>query len=258
MEKMIVIRKGKIIARLVDRDLEIRDVEYTPGSSDGSFFLRNSHVNITIEDTTLFDLVKQLTWMNDSEIDALEVLSDANIKPFIDNLKENVVKSCETSLKGIEVYKQVELDNYETCDDVYKLTTYTSAHGIGDRWDGVDENVKGCNTYAIEFTPWQDMFNLPITIAKECVIERHTWKVREQPENFILEGTDGSFIDFGPMKKTCVLDTKDPQMITYDMTMREFFHGLFDELCFFGSPQTRSDKQDELVQTMKDVDEQMK
>ena len=246
------------------------------GRKKGEFFFYNCNTPFSIEGTvTLLDLIKILSKMNAEELHALSTIADANLAPYLIDFADSPDPIPDTDdfgkLTAIQVYKILELSNYSSCTDVFDMEMYSSAHGIGEIWaesmkevtEGRTtlEDVKNCNCYAIEFTPWQKMLDLPITIKEFVNYGEIVWK-KVKPKEWKI-GVVGS-------KKKHSMGKIDREIVNRDemrkgsskkirtqLTLREFFHGLFNELCFFGSPNTRKEQSDVITDRMKDVEKQL-
>lgn len=241
---------------------------------NGEFFWHNMSTPFAIdENVTLEDLIKILFAMNRHDLHALSVMSDANIFEYMDDYSKNPdpIPDNDTygKLTAIEVYKALEFDNFRTGGDVFDMNSYTSAHGIGEIWSQTMSEVNNgnikledamdCNTYAIEFIPWQKMLHLPITIQKYFYITETVWKkVKPKKLEIDVVGSKNKF-SFGWSDKEFV-DKKrlKEKKITTRLTMQEFFNGLFNEICFFGSPVKREEESNTLKERMDEVDKVLK
>jgi hypothetical protein len=136
-----------------------------------------------------------------------------------------VAKDDEDELRWVEVYKYIEIDNHADLENP-KYSEYTSAQGIGkpwkDEWGGklhmTDEEKEklGYNTYALDFTPWMALKNVPLRIRPKAYY-------RELDRDQLVR-----------------------REIDYTMTLGEFLSGITDELCFFRSPERAEEKKAEL------------
>lgn len=231
-------------------------------SNDGSFFISNWNEFFEIEEGVLFkDLVDLLLSLSDEEIHILSSLADANLKNYIDDVRENpdpITPSDTRNTEYIEVYRSFEIDNYDTLDDTYKIgSDYTCAHGVGKPWDDehsmtLPPEERG-NVYAIEFVPWQELFHMPVKIRKEIYYRETEW-VKTEPRDmeFGVLGSD--------RKVSLGITDRAPKnfitrKVTGHMTMGQFFHGLFNELCFFSSPVSRQEQSDVLSERIEEVEE---
>ena len=238
----------------------------------GEFFWRNRDVDISIEGTvTLLDLIKTMSKMNADELHALSTIANANIANYLIDFVDHPDKIDDDDrfgkLKFIEVYKNLEFSNYESAGDVFDMSIYSHCHGIGEIWEETQKDVAEgrctpedaarCNAYAIEFTSWQKMLDLPIKIRKEICYCESIWK-KCKPKKLEF-GRTGS-------KKKFSLGTTDREHVKFDsskkinctMTMSEFFTGLFDELCFFETPKKRNKNHNDLMGRVKDVEKSLK
>lgn len=245
------------------------------GHRKGEFFFLNHRVPIEIKGrVTLLDLIKIMSKMNADELHALSTISDANIAPYLIDFAENPDPIPDdddgSKLDAIEVYKIVELSNWDSCGDVWTLQINTSAHGVGEIWKQAQDDVEAgliskkdaekCNTYAIEFTQWQKMLHLPIRISEFVHYGEVVWK-KTKPHKMMV-GVIGrkKKESLGTIDRTIDRDATDgrDKKVKAEMTLAEFFTGLFDELCFFGSPAKRSEQEDILSERIKDVEKYTK
>lgn len=239
-----------------------------------SFFEMNAQTPFEVDsDVTLLDLVKVLlVLLANDRITDVEKLANSHIVPYLDDYLQHPMPVADDDgqpLEAIEVYRCLELSNYESGEDVYDVNSYTCAHGVGAIHPDVLESVKlgkmtaeeakNCNTYAIEFTPWQKMLHLPIRIRELTYFSESVWK--KCPPKEMSFGVLGSKrkVKFGKTEREPVDMKKGmDRKIRWQMNLREFLVGLFNELSFFGSPARRDDKSNELTVTMNDVEKRLK
>jgi hypothetical protein len=117
------------------------------------------------------------------------------------------------------------------------------------------------NSYAIEFTPWAYLLNLPLTMKETVAVSRHRWK-KQKPKRMGFKRKGSKKFERGLSwvsdKTTDKYENEDVR-VTYELS--EFLYGLFNELCFFWSPVSRDKKEKELlgryekVKGLKDGDE---
>jgi len=196
-----------------------------------------------IEDSVkLFDIVQLLNSFDHQTLETLELLTNSNILPHLNDVNSRVTnfnpEKDSSQLKFIEVYKSYDADNYDSCDNHYSLLVSTSAHGIGKPWDSNGENELA-NSYAIEFSPWQELLHLPIVIKKESF-------------NYFLHfKKNDSLSDRELIKDEKIIAHFDSQM-----TLEEFFVGLFNELCFFSSPERRDKSSQDFINAKNDFEKE--
>lgn len=207
---------------------------------------------------TLKSLVDILRDFDTDEILMLEKVSDAHILPYLFDVWDHPLEKKKNSdLKRIEVYGTFEIDNFDGCNDTYDIQLHWSAHGIGKPYDKKNPEA---NMWAIEFTPWQNMLHLPLTIRENLFYTEHTWKKLKKSHEFKVDVLGQKkkhsfgFID----RKLTNPFFKSKRTFKRQPTFTEFFQGLFDELCFFGSPATREDEKKTLTDRSAEVDEFLK
>lgn len=238
------------------------------GRKEGEFFWQNRNVEFKVEENvTLLDLIKIMAKMNVEELHALSQLGDAHIAPYLIDFADHPdpIPDEDTfgKLTHIEVYKTVEFDNHESGEDVFDFSVSTSAHGKGEIWEDCMkdvrsgktklEDVKECNSYAIEFTPWQKMLDLPIRIRPETYYTEMVWKkCKPRKLEFGVVGSKRK-VSMGMMERDLV-ERKNDKKVRSTMTLSEFFTGLFNELCFFGAPAERKTQMDVINGRVKDVE----
>lgn len=208
-------------------------------------FLEAWHVSLEIKGkVTLRDLTKYLKSMDPLVLDLVAKLCHANLDDYLadDLLVSKKDPDRSSKLTAIEVYKYYEMSNYSDIDKWDMQDRTVSAHGIGAKW----EQGEG-NSYAIEFTPWCYMLNLPLTVKSTVVLCKHKWKkIKPKKMGFKKNGSN-SFekgLSWVTDRTTDGYENQDVQ-VTY--TLGEFLYGLFNELCFFWSPARRDEQEKELM-----------
>lgn len=238
------------------------------GKKEGEFFWLNINTPINVEGkVTLLDLIRALAKMNVEELHALSLISSAHIAPYLIDFATHPEPVPDADdhgkLEAIEVYKTIELDNHSSGNDLYDISVSTSAHGKGEIWNDCMkdvaagksklEDVKECNSYAIEFTPWQKMLDLPIRIRENVYFTEMVWK-ECKPKKMEI-GILGSKRKFSMgMRDRDLVERKGDRKVRGEMSLGEFFTGLFNELCFFGSPASRKVEDGVLRDRVKDVE----
>jgi len=241
------------------------------GTKKGEFFWRNRNIDITVDEgVTLLHLVKAMADMNTDELHALCLLSNANLAPYLIDFCDHPEPMEDADkfgkLTAIEVYKTIEFDNHGSGDDVFDVTISTCAHGKGEIWeDCMDQvragtkkldEVKECNSYAIEFTPWQKMLDIPIKIRPLIYHTEMVWKPCKPKEWKI--GVLGSKKKHSMGKITReIVERKSDKKVKGPMSLGEFFTGLFNELAFFGTPNSRKEQHDIINDRVEDVEKQL-
>lgn len=274
MHEMVKLSKEGLFGEKWSKRLEDYVVEgiRAGGRKKGEFFFFNSHTQIKIEGkVTLLDLIKIMADMNADELHALSTISNANLAPYLIDFASNPDPIPDDDAYGkltaIEVYKSVELDNHESGDELFDLSVSTCAHGIGEIWEDCMkevregkkklDDVKDCNSYAIEFTPWQKMLDLPIQIRPLIYHTEIVWKpCKPRKWEIGILGSKRKF-NMGRVSRD-IVERKADKKVRGPMSLSEFFTGLFNELCFFGSPVSRDDQKKVLDSRVKDVEKSIK
>lgn len=198
----------------------------------------------------LKDLIAYLKTMEPLVLDIIGRMVGAN---FPDYLKEDLTPvrdpDRKTKLKFIEIFKYYELANHDI--DTWDFQDHAvSAHGIGAHWEEGCEDVpleKRGNSYAIEFTPWKYLMNLPLRFKETTQITTATYK-RQKPKRMGFKRKGSKKFERGlSWVSDRKIDSWKHQDVKVTYTVAEFFQGLFDELCFFGTPSTRDEHEKELI-----------
>lgn len=165
---------------------------------------------------TLADLVKII---NTDGLISLERLTQCSISPFIKEISEEI--SDDIDLECIEIRKHYEASDYGSFSEIHGVVQCSGKFKV----PLVNEHCPGhVNEYcAIEFCHWGSLKNLPIII--------------------------------NPKAELFIEDFKKQGEYGVTLTAADFFNGLFDELCFFGSPTYRDGKSDELKEIVKGVED---
>lgn len=240
------------------------------GKKKGEFLWQNVEKTIEVDKgVTLLDLIKFLATMNSEELHALSTIANANLAQYLIEFCKNPDPIPDNDdgqpLKAIEVYRTMELSNYTDGNDVYDLNDYTCAHGIGEIWEDCMKDVRAgktklkdvehCNAYAIEFTPWQKMLHLPIQIREFVYYSETEWKkCKSRPWMINVMGKKKKY-KMGSFNREIVKKDRMPEKkIRASMGLGQFFTGLFNELCFFGSPDDRNAQSGILKDRVKEVE----
>jgi hypothetical protein len=226
-------------------------------------FLKFWNKPLTIEEGVLAgDLFRILHQMDPALLTMVELLTDSNWK---ENLKEAFLpveegKKDEAELKFVEVYRLLEITNYTDLENFELSDDYTCTHGIGKVWDGPEmvdvpeEEKKDCNAWAIEFTPWNELRNVPLRIRPKLTFSEMVW-VQGKRRKMISNGGDE---DWNFSDKDLDREKMRRIELDYTMTLGEFMDGLANELCFFGDPDSRREEQAELQGRLDEVKETLK
>lgn len=206
-------------------------------------FLEAWHTSLEIKGkVTLRDLATYLKSMDPLVLDLVAKLCHANLDGYLadDLLVPKRDPDRHSKLTAIEVYKYYELSNYSDIKKFDMQDHTVSAHGIGTKW----EQGEG-NSYAIEFTPWCYMLNLPLTVKATVSLSRHRWK-KQKPKRMGFKKKGSKKFDFSWVSDRTT-DKHENEDVGATYTLGEFLYGLFNELCFFWSPARRDEKEKELM-----------
>jgi hypothetical protein len=222
-------------------------------------FLEAWHHGLEIKGKVrLKDLVAVLKKFDPLVLDLVAKLCHANLDEYLKD--ENVVAKRDpdrkSKLTAIEVYKYYEMSNYNDIEKWDMQDHTVSAHGIGAYWEEGCEDVpleKRGNSYAIEFTPWAYLLNLPLTMKQTVVLCKHKWK-KQKPKKMGFKRKGSKKFERGLSwvsdRTTDGYENTDVR-VTYELG--EFLYGLFNELCFFWSPNRRDEKEKELMKSCEDA-----
>lgn len=194
---------------------------------------------------TFQNFVEFLESMRADDLTLLSIMTNSNIDRFVDDFRKNRESIVEDdSLTHIEIYRSLELSNYEMKKDEFNITDYTSATGIGKAWGDVPE----CNSYALEWTPWQKLLHLPLVLRKHVSFSEELWVKTSKKTKFAnTDYTVDSKIDQIVRKK-----------VVAKYSLREFMLGIFNELCFFKSPEHRDSENEQMKSMADEVEEELK
>jgi hypothetical protein len=240
MMDSVILKKDGFYSKTWDYNEKKKKGKYLIDKLSTSYFTFfeawNSSLKIE-EVVTLKDVAVILKNMDNEVLTVVENLCCSNLKDYLaKDLTPKKDPDTHAKLKCIEIYKIFEKDNY---DDINKweLTHHTSAHGLGSNW----KEGKG-NAYAIAYTDWSYLLNLPIKLNTTGTLCTTTWK--KVKKHKILNGlsvSDRKHVSY-----------KQEDVETY-FTVGEFFTGLLNELCFFSSPLVRERNVEELKKRLKEV-----
>jgi hypothetical protein len=216
------------------------------------------------EGVTCNDFFKVLADMDEGLLTMVELLTNSNIKPHVrkafNPLPPDYVDDSE--LTAVEIYKVMEINNHGLDEilEPYLDDDYACAHGIGKPWTHGFENdpmtdeekiAKGCNTYAIEFTPWNQLAHLPLVFKKKIWFSEVVWRKSGKKRKLISNGPDEGW-NVSDME----IDREKgfQREVLWNPRVREFFNGFTNELCFFGSPDDQEEQSAILKGRMEDVE----
>lgn len=189
-------------------------------------FLSFWNVVLTIDEDVLFeDVINILKEAQEKDtLVVIEMITQSSVEPF---LKETDNKAeANSDLSHLEISKHYEIKDYRD----QKVSEWTESV----RCSGVYKEPKKCSETghvdtccSVGFTSWAELMKLPIKLAPTAEIQK--WH-------------------------------KDPKITTeYTVetfyTMGDFFLGLFDELCFDGSPAGREERKEELMETLRGIED---
>lgn len=225
---------------------------------DNHLFFAAWNGPLTIEgEVTLTDLVKLLKSMHPLVLQFIGVVCGANLEVYLNQDLTPVPDDDDGSkLKYIEVYKFYETCNYD--GKTWEMSESVSAHGIGAPWEEAFEGQykdtpvedRG-RAYALEFTHWSKLMNLPIRLLNPSSLSTTTYKKLDKPKKTGFFDKDGNIRGEGWTRDTEYVGTETKEMeVTY--TLGDFFNGLFNELCFFWTPDKREEKEAEIKDRVED------
>jgi hypothetical protein len=199
----------------------------------------------------LKDLIAYLQTLEPLMLDIIGRIVGAN---FDDYLKQDLTPARDpdrkSKLKCIEIFKYYELSNQHDIDNWDFQDCAVSAHGIGAPWEEGCEDVpleKRGNSYAIEFTAWKYLMNLPLRLKESTQITTATWK-RQKPKRMGFKRKGSKKFERGlSWVSDKTVDNYKQQVVKVSYTLGEFFQGLFDELCFFEAPDVRDAREKEII-----------
>lgn len=217
------------------------------------------------KDVTCMDFFMLLADMDEALLTVIEMLCNSNIKPYLrkafDPLPDGWKDDEESKLDRVEIYKNLEVDNGIDLNVFSTEGDWPSAHGVGMPWndDGspfsAEEKIKnGMNVWAIEFTPWNELAHLKLTIRPKMWFSYTVWKPGERRKliSNIDDGEEWNYFD-----KDIDKEKSFQHEINYTVSVGEFFDGFCNELCFFSSPADRDAKREDLKSRL-DPDEDKK
>lgn len=183
------------------------------------FFCYWNREIIIQNDVVLSDLTKQLVKLSPEKIKLIEQLAEiSHLNDFIQECnKFSAVEGEEdkSTLERIEIYKDV---GFEIFEKKRVLLYHHSAYGVA-----IDGTV-----YGISFTSMQRLKNLKLVLKTENDInEIDLDDPKSAYEKLIVQSN-----------------------VTF--TLGEFLYGLFDEICFHGSPERRDQRLQELENTVEE------
>lgn len=174
---------------------------------------------LEIENTTLLDLVNILI-SNESFIPLLEMLTKSNILSFLKSVSAETKD--DLGLDTIVIKKQVVIIK-DKCYESFDCSTSCSGRFKDSKEDPMFD--MGHEYCAIDFCDWNELKHLPIILDDVISVVYYQDKNEEKIGDF---------------------DTH--------ITVGEFFTSLFDELCFFGSPNNRDKEKESINETMRKID----
>jgi hypothetical protein len=267
---MIILKRDGFYTRDWEYDEEREEGEYVEtrlNTEEDWDLLECWNTNMTVDEGVLTgDFFKILQKMDEGLLDVISMLTNSNIAGYLKTVPIlNVAKDDENELRWVEVYKNIEIDNHADLENP-EYSEYTCAHGVGKPWKdgpGVESNMTdeekeklGCNTYALEFTPWMDLKNVPLRIRPKAYLSETVWYKGEKKRKIGSNGPDDED-GWNCSDRELDRDKLVRREIDYTMTLGEFLSGITNELCFFSSPERAEEKKAELIERVKDVEEQI-
>lgn len=227
--------------RCCSNDIEAADDLLKFSDIDIAFFASNLSTKFFADGITLRDIIKFLSEISPGVFGLIEITSSSNIVAYLEDFSNNPAPTKKSNLEKIEVYKTLHISNY---DDLEVFDTYMQSccHGI-----------LGDEMYAIEFEKWQNLIDVPVTIKDELILEDRRWK-KCKPFRMKIRSTSGS--DFRFPESTRKLSRKKVinDKMRSDLSMEEFFFGLFSEISFFWTPEYRAEENKKLDSILERID----
>jgi hypothetical protein len=188
--------------------------------------LKYWNADLELDEITLQELIVLLRQNGQTTIKFLEHLTDCNITPFLHEIDESYEKQPDDcSIEYIRVGLVVETIKYRERGQVNnkaELTIFPFADGKG------KPTKESVDTYGLEFSHWGSLKDLPIKIQNTV---------------------DLCQIDESVLNEPSIIPCN------YVLSMGEFFTGLFNELCFCGSPDIRDGRLERLKEQIKEIED---
>lgn len=167
---------------------------------------------------TLADLINII---NTDDIVFLEMLTQSSISEFIREMNEEVEDN-DSQLVSIEVRKYYEANEYDDFSTINEAITCSGRY----KEPRISEHDPSHTDErcAIEFCHWSTLKDLPLVLDLNATL-------------------------------TVDMDYKAAKTYESTITVGDFFTGLFDEICFFGSPERRDGEMEELNRRIKEVED---
>lgn len=196
----------------------------------------------------LGDLLDLLIHLPQPSYDLLCQMTRRSIARFIAyDLSSLPTADSEQDLSFIEMYKYVETSDHDEKLPHPTIQVCTGIHGVYKTPQKREFDEGEDATCAIEFTPWNQLVDVPLRVRKEVSMSSTTWKT--VPEHNVFANSDllKSHRDIDEMEEWTCLDQDGP-------TLGEFVCALVDELCFFASPEDRDGSKEELMDLKAEVE----
>lgn len=245
MARVRLTKKGLI---LQEWDGEKR--QYDQVHLHGLEIIQSWHDGVDIDpDVTLGDLIEN-TLNDDGVMTFVEMVTRSNIRGYVPSMYESLPEEAEEhTLTAIELYSYAELDNYDSDVKFPTLVVNRGCHGYSDKgWkDPNFPESKENHTWAIEFTPWAKLRDLPIRIKMEATLTTNKWVSKGKPRP-LFKGIP----DLGVSNR--MLESWESTDVTIDQwTFGDVMQTLFDELCFCGGPIQAKKMMDDLKGRIEEI-----
>lgn len=200
--------------------------------SDELDILNAWNCQFLLEDITFGDVLDYLRSLNNYSLEVISKLVNANISAYLCDVVNP--DGIETEIESIEVKKYFEISDYYGPLDIQ---TEICACGLGNN-----------ETYGLEFTSWDKLKHIPVKLGNPCNMVTYHWEKCE-PRGVCKNSKTGEFLF--ETDRELVTTVKSEVNVTY--TVGEFLIGLFNDLCFFGTPEEAQDQFDTIVSRIDEI-----
>lgn len=195
-------------------------------------------LEISTEDPpTLGDLV---TWFRTLGEDLLfiEMYTGTDVRPYLNALGSPMTDSETEPLKSISVGTHVEIDDYNG--------SLQGDHefGLSHRCSGI---TAGGEHQAIEFTAWEKMLSVPLTLDTQVYEQKTSWTPGDGSRARI-EGNRWHSAGRVPTSVSTVYRSSG-------VTLGDWLQAVLSEICWFPDPVTRDREFETLLSTVKGIED---
>jgi len=163
-----------------------------------------------------------------------EILLCENLEPFLEEAQKPATKKEDDpeALAFLELYWGAETTIYKGKSD---FSLWPSFHGVGyaTEDDKYEMYKKGDRvTYAIEFTPVNELIHLPVKLDEKVKVLR---------------------TDLDTFEATKNIDNEETELGDKAFTLLELLKGIFWEITFLGSPEHRDEEMTSMREAVDDI-----